>query len=99
MRNLDAPELISVLRRYSNANVSVNDWPKPLVKELNHPDFPDRAQKFQSQLRNAILNRTISPLEYEKLTEEDLETPEEVESSLRELWQDLYGELDVALSN
>lgn len=94
MHDEDNLELFSVLRRYLNVNVSINDWPKPLIKELSHPSFPDRPEKFKLQLRNAILEHSISPIEYEKLTEEDLETPAEVEDRLLELWQDIYGDFD-----
>jgi hypothetical protein len=95
MQSTNNSELISVLRRYCNVNVSFSDWPKLLIEELNHPNHPDRAKQFQQQLAYAILNGTISPAEYERLTEEDLETSEEVEERLRELWKDLYGNLDV----
>jgi hypothetical protein len=98
MQNKSNFELISAIRRYCNVNVSFGDWPKLLVEELNHPNHPDRAKQFQHQLADAILNNTISPAEYERLTEEDLETSEEVRERLHELWQDLYGNLDVSVS-
>ncbi len=98
MQSISDSELTSVLRRYCNVNVSFSDWPKLLVEELNHPNHPDRAKQFQHQLANAILNNAILSAEYEKLTEEDLETSEEVRARLHELWQDLYGNLDVRVS-
>ena len=94
MKTINNSELVSVLRRYCNVNVAFSDWPKILLEELNHPSHPNRAKQFQYQLADALLNKTISPKEYEKLTEEDLETSEEVEERLRELWQDLYGNLE-----
>jgi hypothetical protein len=98
MEKINNSELVSVLQRYCNVNVTFSDWPKTLLEELNHPSHPHRAKRFQSQLAHAILSQTISPEEYEKLTEEDLETSKEVEERLRELWQDLYGASDPSLA-
>jgi hypothetical protein len=43
------------------------DW-EALDRYLNHPRFPTRATGFKRELADAILNHTISPKEFERLT-------------------------------
>jgi hypothetical protein len=54
---------------------------------------------FRHQLAEAISNRTLTPAQYEQMTDEELESDEEVAERLRELWHDLYGDEPVTLSN
>ena len=58
---------------------------------LNHPEFPNRARKFKQELADAILNHRISPEEFEKVTELDRDSQEDVDKFLtEELWEQLY---------
>lgn len=93
MTEKPVPELItSVLRRYFQVEVFTSDWQESLKRELNNPKFPDRASQFREQLAEAILHRTITPKQYEELTDEEFDTPEALEEWLRELWRDFYGD-------
>ena len=87
------PELLeSVLRRYFHVEVLSGDWQEVLQRELNFVGAPTRAAEFRRQLSDAILKRSITPAEYERLTEDELETQDEVEERLMYLWMGLYGD-------
>jgi hypothetical protein len=99
MFNYTEPDLLeSALERYCHIESS-GDWQECLKRELSHPKFPHRHKEFRHQLAYAILNRTISPTQYEKLTELELETEEEVIQELTELWMHMYGDEPVKLEN
>ena len=51
--------------------------------------FPYDADLFKAQLRDAIDTRSITPQEYEALTEEDFDTQEDLQAWLEELWTDI----------
>lgn len=88
-------EQILETRFYAEA---VEDYDS-LKKFLRHPNFPNREMEFKQQLVKAILKSTISPERYEKLTGHELETQEEVDEFLRtEIWQPLYGDEPITLS-
>jgi len=58
---------------------------------LNHPEFPSRARNFKRELADAILNHTITPEEFEKLTDVDQDSQEDVDKFLTtEIWNQLY---------
>ncbi|WP_218081685.1 hypothetical protein [Anthocerotibacter panamensis] len=94
------PELLAhILETYCNINYLRDDWSESVKRVLNNPTFPEKAIQFRKQLVDAILLRTITPNQYEKLTDEDFDTPEELEERLRELWKDLYGDEPVSLTD
>lgn len=84
----DIPDpLADLLKSYCNVNaVSIDDLTHDLRTSIN----PEIAKKFREQLANAILNKTISPEQYESLTGEDFDTQEDLDSWLQELWNELF---------
>lgn len=48
--------------------------------------FPYDVELFKGQLRSAIDRRSITPEEYEELTEEDFDSQEALQCWLEELW-------------
>lgn len=98
MFNYVEPDLLeSALERYCHVESLGSDWQECLKRELAHPRFPHRPKEFRHQLAYAILNKTISPSQYEGLTDLELETDEEVVQELKELWADLYGDEPISL--
>lgn len=94
---LDSGYLESVLQRYYHIESLGEHWQEDLKRELKAPKFSNREKEFRHQLAYAILNKTISPSHYEKLTDLELETNEEVAQELTELWMHLYGDEPVSL--
>lgn len=95
---LEPNYLESVLRRYCHVEVlGADNWQEDLKRSLRAPKFPNREKEFRHQLAYAIINQTISPSQYEKLTDLELETYEEVAQELTELWMYLYGDEPVSL--
>lgn len=87
------PELFaSVARRHFHVEVMGSNWQENLRRELDHPGHPERSAQFRQQFAQAILNRTITPAQYEGLTGEEFDTPEDLEAGLRELWRGFYGD-------
>lgn len=81
-----------ILETYCHVEYFTDDW-ESVKRFLNHPNFPDRNAEFKKELAQAIIEHTISTKEFEKLTAEEYETQEEVDSFLiREVWQPLYGD-------
>lgn len=98
MTTQPVPELLAhVLKTYCNINYSTDDWYVSVKRMLNHPDFPGKAAEFRNQLAEAILHSTITPKQFEKLTDEEFDTPEELEERLRELWCELYADEPVSV--
>jgi hypothetical protein len=96
MKDEAIPELLtSVLRRHFNVNGFERDWVETLHSELNWSGEPERAQLFRQQLATAILHNTITPEQYEELTEEDFDTQAELKQWLRDVWKKLYGNEDI----
>jgi hypothetical protein len=94
------PELLAnTIEAYLNVNDFSTNWLENLQRFLNNPNFPERAAQFRQQLAEAILKRTITPNQYEALTDEDFDTPEDLEHWLRELWHDLYDDLPVTIES
>jgi hypothetical protein len=100
MFNYIEPDLLeSVLRRYCHVEMSVENWPEYLREELTALKFPRREKEFRHQLAKAILDKSIDTNQYEKLTDLEVETEEEVVQELMELWMHLYGNEPVKLEN
>jgi hypothetical protein len=58
---------------------------------LDHPNFPNRGRRFKQELADAILNHKVTPEEFEKLTDVDQDSQEDVDQFLKvELWDPLY---------
>jgi hypothetical protein len=99
MTNKLEPDLLErVLGRYCHIEVGMPDWREQLQRMLRAPAFPNREREFRQQLAYSILNHTITPAQYEKLTDLELETQEEVEQELRQLWSELYGDEPLILN-
>lgn len=94
---IEADLLERVLNKYYHIEVLSSDWLETLKRALDAPKFPRREKEFKHQLAYAILNKTISSSHYEKLTDLELETYEEVVQELKELWVDLYGDEPISL--
>ncbi|WP_218082354.1 hypothetical protein [Anthocerotibacter panamensis] len=92
------PELfLDVIERHFHMEVMGSNWQDDLRRELNNSNFPNRAEQFQKQFAEAILYQTITPEQYSELTEQEFETPEDLEAELRELWHAFYGDKPVAV--
>jgi len=83
------------LRRHFNVNAFTKDWIEDLKRELSNTH---RDVQFRSELADAILKDTITPAQYEHLTDEDFDTQEDLNKWLRSVWQDLYGDLPISSS-
>lgn len=85
----------SILNHFLKTTFSVegsSDY-ESVKRVLNHPNFPNREKEFKEELVNAILKQPISTEEFEKLTDIDFETQDEIrEYLLTEIWQPLYGD-------
>lgn len=81
-----------ILSTHLDVNAFAADWVESMQRTLTAPQAPGRAARFRRDLAAAILGRTISPAEYEALTGEDFDAPEDLERWLRELWHHLYGD-------
>jgi hypothetical protein len=84
----------SILKRILGARFSagVATDLESLRKFLRDPNFPEREKAFRAELADAILNHTITPKEFEKLTSIDQDEQEDVDAFLTdEIWRPLYG--------
>lgn len=94
------PELLTdTLHTFFDVNGFGEGWLEDLQSYLNHPRFPDRAKQFKQELAEAILHHTVTPEILEDLTGISYDEQEEVESFLRETWEDLYGDEPVTLKD
>lgn len=87
--------LCDVLERHANVNAFDVRWADRLKGEIFNPDFPEKAILFKRGLAEAILQNTIAPPEYERLTGEDFDTVGELNSWLRELWASVFGDAPI----
>ncbi|ROQ27378.1 hypothetical protein [Gallaecimonas pentaromativorans] len=80
--------LKTILRKYCH----VECYDPQLIREAikTGRGFPYDVELFKSQLREAIDKELISPEEYEKLTEEDFDSQEELQIWLEEFWSELF---------
>lgn len=96
MQNITPEPLSHVLRTYWNVNALSDDWFEGAKRMLSHTQ---QETLFKQQLADAILHKSVSPSEYERLTREDFDTSEDLEERLREIWRDMYGDEPVTLDN
>lgn len=64
---------------------------------LRNPHAPLPEQEFKRLLADSILNKRFSVEEYERLTDVDCETREEVAEDLAQLWRLVFGDEPIAL--
>lgn len=97
MNKHTVPELLAnVLETYCHTETG-SDSVIRMRDFLNHPRFPGRNEQFKQELAESILYHTISPKEYERLTDAAYDEQESIDRELRELWQHLYGDEPVML--
>lgn len=94
-----ASTLQYVLETHCSANWFDDSSVLSIKRFLNQPDFPDRSEQFKQELATAILHHTITPEKYERLTDVAYDEQESVDRELHELWQHLYGNEPVMLTN
>ena len=100
MTTKPVPELLAhVLKTYCNVNYFTSDWHERVKRMLNNPNFPDKAAQFRKELAEAIVHHTITPKQYEELTDEEFDTPEDLEKWLREVWRDFYADESISLTH
>lgn len=68
-----------------------------LLKILRNPLAKITEAEFKWYLADAILNKRFSIEDYERLTDLDFETREEVAADLVQLWQQLFKDESVEL--
>ena len=68
-----------------------------LLKIVRGPLAKITEAEFKWHLADAILNRRFSIEEYERLTDLDFETREEVAADLSQLWQQMYKDEPIEL--
>ncbi|RJF98073.1 hypothetical protein [Noviherbaspirillum saxi] len=68
-----------------------------LLNDLRKARHPINEEEFIQFLTDAILNKSISIMEYEQLTSLDFESDDEVAEDLRDLWWMLYGDRPIGL--
>ena len=91
MNEVTKSELEKVL--FNRFDVDVVPDYDDLKNYLNNPEFPERGENFKHELADAVLNNKLTPERYEKLTNHESETQEEVNRFLiSEIWQPLYGD-------
>lgn len=92
-------ELSRVLRTY--CNIEVDDVPalSAFVTRARRNPTPENrwVELFRDQLAAAIINKSISPKQYEKLTDDEYETYEEVQNKLREIWHEVFSNEPIPL--
>ena len=75
-----------------NFNVDVKTDYEYMKRYVLDKTFPDRNERFKRALSDAILNHKITPEIYEKITDAELETQEEIDSLLiNDIWKVVYG--------
>src|SRR5215470_16241988 len=89
---MPVPEpLRTVLVNTFNVNRFWTRWEEGVHSYVTR--LPDKGSQFRQQLADAIVKKTISPDEYQNLTEDRNHTTNDaVADWLRELWHKLYGE-------
>lgn len=89
--------MAGVLKKYFNVNAFTADWVERLKNELHGNPDPQYESRFRQQLSEAISRGTITPLQYERLTGEDFDTPSDLRDWLLEVWRKLYGDEPILL--
>ena len=52
----------------------------------------ERTLLFRDQLADAIVNNSITPEQYEKITGEDFDSQEDLNKWLKELWNNIFND-------
>jgi len=87
----DIYNLKDVLKRHFNVNYTSDA--ETILRELVTDKFPHRNNQFKKELLTAMKTNSISTEEFNKLTDDEMETQEEVSKFLKnEIWQPLYGD-------
>ncbi len=86
----------NVLAEFLNLYCDVNamDMVYVLRDNLAQKKIPEeKANLFRQQLAEAINYQTVTPKQYKELTgDNEYNTTEELETWLKELWQELFGD-------
>ncbi len=77
---------------YHYCQVEAPEGIEALRDDLRQPQWRERTALFRQQLADAIVNKTITPEQYERLTGLDFDTPEDFNKWLRCLWKELFGD-------
>jgi hypothetical protein len=85
------PEPLRSLLGYAfDVELFWHSFPSLLLAELQRD--PAQARLFKQQFADAIVRETISPEQYRELTHDEYETAEKLNSWLRRLWVEIYGD-------
>lgn len=85
----DIYNLKDVLKRHFNVNYRSDS--QTILREVVTDKFPNRRNQFKKELLSAMKTNLISVEEFNKLTDDELETQDEVNRFLEnEIWQPLY---------
>lgn len=75
-----------------NFNVDVVTDYEYMKRYVSDPNFPNRNEEFKKALADAILYHKITPETYERITDAELETQEEIDELLvNDIWKVIYG--------
>jgi hypothetical protein len=80
--------LARTLRAYCNVDALDLDG---LRSYLASAKGREQADEFKAQLAAAIEGKILTPAEYERLTGEDFDSPEDLKKWLVQLWRELFG--------
>lgn len=94
-RQTSVPEPMASLLA-AHCNVEALDLIPDLREYLQRPGNTE-APLFRRQLAHAILNSTIKPREYERLTNQDFDSQQELDTWLRQLWSGLFDDAPVVI--
>lgn len=92
MKNIKLSEQTQrILKNHFNVNSFDDCWIISLQRTLNNQNMPGRAELFKDELADMIMRNILAPKEYEELTGEDFDSPEELNQWLRTVWEKLYS--------
>ena len=80
--------LADFIKSFCNVNAPSVDL---LAKYIHDNRENQRIKAFRKQLHEAIENNTLTPEQYELLTDEDFDSQEALNKWLKELWLEIYG--------
>ena len=78
-----------------NINGLVKDWENEFVDEIANLRVESLRTSFRRGFAKSLAGR-LTPLEYERETGWDFDTPEELHEHLKDLWTKFYGDADPA---
>jgi hypothetical protein len=79
------------------SQIRYKDSGSDMLKIVRHPQGPMTELEFKWHLADAILNKRFSIEDYERLTDFDFETRDEVADDLMQLWRLMFDDEAVAL--